>query len=169
MLEGVVPIFHQWIQDKSIANHQLIDVADYRHVVGGPGVMLIAHEGNFSLDRDEAAGLYYYRKQRAPGDLHAQILTAIRTALTAAQMLELHVDLMGKARFRTDKIIFRANDQLTAPPSPATYQDAIEVLKKACPLFSVARFESAPAGEPVAVSILLPGGQNVRQLHAQLG
>ena len=28
----------------------LIDVADYRHVPAGPGVLLIGHEANYSLD-----------------------------------------------------------------------------------------------------------------------
>src|SRR4030095_5221476 len=45
-----VPIFHRWIQTQAVANHLLIDVADYAHVPDGPGVLLVAHEGNFSLD-----------------------------------------------------------------------------------------------------------------------
>ena len=47
-----IPVFHNWIQDKVVPNHLLIDVADYSHIPDGPGVMLIAHEGNFSLDQE---------------------------------------------------------------------------------------------------------------------
>ena len=45
-------VFHQWIRD-SVCPEMLIDVADYRHVPAGPGVMLIGHEANYSLDNRE--------------------------------------------------------------------------------------------------------------------
>ena len=58
-----IPVFHQWIQNKSISDHLLIDVADYSHVLDGPGVMLMAHEGYFSLDQENLVpGLLYMRK-----------------------------------------------------------------------------------------------------------
>ena len=47
-----IPVFHNWIQDKVVDDHLLIDVADYSHISDGPGVMLIAHEGHFSLDQE---------------------------------------------------------------------------------------------------------------------
>ena len=33
--------------------HQLIDVHDYSHIHHGPGILLVAHEGNFSTDMAE--------------------------------------------------------------------------------------------------------------------
>ena len=47
-----IPVFHNWIQEKVVDDHLLIDVADYSHITDGPGVMLIAHEGHFSLDQE---------------------------------------------------------------------------------------------------------------------
>ena len=44
-----IPIFHRWIQNKALSD-LLIDVADYSHVHAGPGILLIAHEGNYAVD-----------------------------------------------------------------------------------------------------------------------
>ena len=64
-----VPVFHNWIQDKAIDDHLLIDVADYSHILDGPGVMLVAHEGNFSLDQESLQpGIMYMRKTDIEGD-----------------------------------------------------------------------------------------------------
>jgi len=46
----LIPMYHRWIQQKALQD-LLIDVADYSHVPAGPGVMLIAHEGNYALVR----------------------------------------------------------------------------------------------------------------------
>ena len=63
-----VPVFHNWIQDQAIDDHLLIDVADYSHIPDGPGVMLIAHEGNFSLDQEsQQPGIMYMRKTELAG------------------------------------------------------------------------------------------------------
>ena len=48
-LADAIPVFHRWIQEQ-VSEELLVDVADYRHVPDGPGVMLIAHEANYSLD-----------------------------------------------------------------------------------------------------------------------
>src|SRR3989442_6323570 len=62
-LGDAIPIFHRWIQDR-VCPEMLIDVADYRHVPNGPGVMLIGHEANYSLDNTkDRLGLPYSRKQ----------------------------------------------------------------------------------------------------------
>ena len=43
-LADAVAVFHQWIRD-GVCPEMLIDVADYRHVPAGPGVLLIGHRG----------------------------------------------------------------------------------------------------------------------------
>ena len=50
-LSDFIPVFHNWIQEKVVSDHLLIDVADYSHIPDGPGVMLISHEGHYSLDQ----------------------------------------------------------------------------------------------------------------------
>ena len=55
-----IPVFHNWIKTNSVPEHMLIDVIDYSHIPDGPGIMLIAHEGHFSLDKEKnMPGLLY--------------------------------------------------------------------------------------------------------------
>lgn len=75
-----IPIFHGWIQRKALAGHQLIDVHDYSHVTGGPGILLVAHEANINLD---GQSLTYTRKQPAT------LAETLAHARQAAQLLEL--------------------------------------------------------------------------------
>jgi hypothetical protein len=116
-----VPIFHRWIQTQAVANHLLIDVADYAHVPDGPGVLLVAHEGNFSLDLGGGRlGLAFNRKIPASGGIVERWRSITRTALEACQRLEDEPSLQGRLRFRGDEIDLFANDRLQAPNSDAT-------------------------------------------------
>ena len=42
-IESFVLLFHNWIQEDRIPNHIMVDVANYKHIPDGPGIMLIAH------------------------------------------------------------------------------------------------------------------------------
>ena len=44
-LEDFIPIFHGWIQKQMLDGHLLIDIHDYSHIHHGPGILLVAHEG----------------------------------------------------------------------------------------------------------------------------
>ena len=69
-LKLFIPVFHEWIQKSSISKHVMVDVADYKHMIDGPGVMLISHEGNFSVDlQDGEVGFMYIRKQPLKNDI----------------------------------------------------------------------------------------------------
>lgn len=46
---AAIPVFHDWIRRGAVEG-TLIDVARYCHVHQGPGIMLIGHEGDYSLD-----------------------------------------------------------------------------------------------------------------------
>ena len=55
-------VFQGWIQRKAL-DGQLIDVADYRHVFEGPSVVLIGHDGDYTIEkRDGRLGLLFTRK-----------------------------------------------------------------------------------------------------------
>jgi hypothetical protein len=65
-LTEFIPVFHGWIQRQALPGHLLIDVHDYSHVHHGPGILLVAHEANLSIDEAEGRrGLAYIRKQPA--------------------------------------------------------------------------------------------------------
>ena len=116
----LVPVFHRWIQTKAI-DQRLIDVADYMHMLDGPRVLLVAHEGNFALDDgDGRPGLQYVRKQPTDGPLPARLRAAAILLITAARLLETDDTLDGRLRFRTNELQFVSNDRLRAPNDKAT-------------------------------------------------
>ena len=94
--EAVVPIFNRWIRDRTLEDHLLIDIADYRHVPDGPSVILVGHEADIAIDHgDGRPGLAYIRKRDWPdaeGEadaLRARIQTALTWLVRAAAELEL--------------------------------------------------------------------------------
>ena len=118
----LVPLFHQWIQTHALADHLLIDVADYRHVQSGPGTVLVAHEANLSTDTAEnRPGLLYARKTPIEGTLADRLRIVFQSALQAVSLMESAPSLAGAVRFRTDNPIFRINDRLFAPNSADTF------------------------------------------------
>jgi hypothetical protein len=101
-LAGFIPIFHRWIQESRLPGRLLIDVADYRHVANGPGIVLIAHEAHYSLDSEHGPlGLQCAQRRDEPGPLEDKLAAAFRDALTACRILE--GDPSRPIRFRTDR------------------------------------------------------------------
>src|SRR4030095_14803276 len=87
-LADFAAIFNTWIQQQRL-EELLVDVADYLHVHHGPGIMLIGHEADYSLDnRGGRLGLLYNRKEQIEGTTQEKLAQAVRAALTVAQILE---------------------------------------------------------------------------------
>ncbi|MCH7804124.1 MAG: hypothetical protein IH937_08565 [Acidobacteria bacterium] len=129
-IRSFIPIFHSWIQRQAIEGHLLIDIHDYSHVYRGPGILLVAHEGNFSMDRaEDRLGLFYCQKQPSKGSLRNHIQTIFRTALQACRLLEEESELEG-IRFKTDEVLVVANDRLFAPNTPETFQQLQPVFRE---------------------------------------
>jgi hypothetical protein len=119
-LEPLIPVFHDWIQDH-VGNELLLDIADYRHVHEGPGMVLIGHEGNYSVDKtDNRLGVRYNRKAVLDGSNQDRLKQATRAALTACQRLEAEPRLEGRLRFNGQEIEVFINDRLVAPNRDAT-------------------------------------------------
>jgi hypothetical protein len=116
----MIPIFHNWIQDRT-CEELLLDVADYRHVPGGPGVILIGHEANYSLDNtNDRLGVRYSRKAPLDGSVQDRLEQALRAALLACRRLESDPRLGGSLRFNGREMEFIVNDRLIAPNVGAT-------------------------------------------------
>ena len=119
-LDPVIPIFHSWIQDQPF-HELLIDVADYRHVHHGPGLMLIGHQADYSLDQtDGVLGLRYNRKSPLVGTNLDRLTQATRAAIIAAQRLEADTRLNTKLSFNGQDIQLMINDRLLAPNDDPT-------------------------------------------------
>lgn len=131
-LQDFVPIFHNWIQKQILKNHLLIDVHDYSHIRQGPGILLVAHEGNLSMDAaDDRLGLVYYRKQPSLGTGEERLSSVLKTALQACRLLEEEPILKGRVRFTTGELLIIANDRLNAPNDEEAFAKLRPVLLSA--------------------------------------
>jgi len=123
-LEPLIPIFHSWITGRPF-EEMLLDVADYRHVPSGPGVIVIGHEADYAVDNARGRlGVRYNRKTAVDGDNQSALVQAARAALTACQRLEDEPRLGGKLRFDGREIEIFINDRLLAPNRAETFEAA---------------------------------------------
>jgi hypothetical protein len=119
-LEPLIPVFHSWIQGQ-VLEELLLDVADYRHVPAGPGVVLIGHQANYSVDgTDDRLGVRYNRKAEVDGGNQKALRQAMRASLIACQRLEAEPSLERKLQFNGQEIEFLVNDRLLAPNRDST-------------------------------------------------
>jgi hypothetical protein len=116
--EQLIPIFHRWIRDHAqhLCGKLLIDVADYRHVKDGPGVVLIGHQAHWAVGHLAGGlGLHYSRKKDEPGELAPKLTEAFHDTLTVATMLEAEPALRlkldtARARVMVMSRLHAAND-----------------------------------------------------------
>ena len=138
-----IVVFHEWIQNQAILDHLLIDIHDYSHIHNGPGILLVAHEGNFSLDMaDGRLGLLYQRKQALSGNFEERLAAMFKITLQARDLIE----KTGKLRFRSDEFQIIANDRLSAPnTAPTMTQMKPEVASALKQVFPGTEFTLAPS------------------------
>ena len=117
----ILPIFQRWIQDHSVAG-MLIDVIDYKHVPEGPGVILIADEGDYAYDLgDGQTGLHYIRKRALPDNLRDALRLTFHHALQAARVLE--AEAPGDIEFDYSSAKISFFDRLQFRNEPAIYDE----------------------------------------------
>ncbi|HEX2465456.1 MAG TPA: hypothetical protein VHR17_12610 [Thermoanaerobaculia bacterium] len=115
-LERAIPVFHRWIQERSL-DELMVDVADYTHVPDGPGVVLVCHDAIYSLDSGGGAlGLLYSRRRETHASLGPiaslddRLASVFRRALVACDRLERERDLAGLS-FPADRFELAINDR----------------------------------------------------------
>lgn len=131
---SLVPVFQRWIQEDAIDGHILIDVVDYSHVAYGPGVLLIGHEADFSLDNaDGRLGLLYTLKRSYEAPFALRVRSALSATFQAVNLLE-NDPVMGR-QLKPDggEIVFIANDRLEAPNTPEAYESLKTELSQILP------------------------------------
>lgn len=172
-IRAFVPVFHTWIQKQSIDEHLLIDVHDYSHIHHGPGILLVAHEGNFSIDMaDGRMGLVYYRKQSSDDSVKDRLASVLKSALQASSLLEDEAVFESKLRFRTDELLFFANDRLLAPNDSGTFSklhpDLTAIFQR---LLGDASFSSASYNPKDRFTVRIHGNQRrgIKDLLPLLG
>jgi hypothetical protein len=120
-LEALIPVFHRFIRDRSLAE-LMIDVVDYSHVSNGPGVVLIGHAADYYVgELDGAFGLVFSRKRSAP-PAETRLSDAFQRLLNVAHLLEREGSM--KLEFRTNQYSLRLTDRLHAPSDAASFEEA---------------------------------------------
>jgi hypothetical protein len=168
----LIPIYHRWIQ-QDLLEDLLIDVADYSHVPSGPGVMLIAHEGNYAFDESgHERGVLYYSKHRLAGELPERLAQVARKALKAAQLMSADSELQGVLKLPGNQLQFFANDRLVAPNTDAAYVELEPALKEFLErLYAGAPYTLARESEPkerLSVRVLAEGEATLETLLDRL-
>jgi hypothetical protein len=143
VLSDAVIVFHRWIREHACPE-MLIDVADYAHVPAGPGLLLIGHEANYSLDnREKRLGLLYNRKAPVDGTFRTRLEQARRAAFDACDRLEREPEFHGKLKFNRNALEVFVNDRLLAPNNDETWSALEPELQSFFDGYTLAR-----AGEP---------------------
>ena len=118
--DDYINLFHGWIQ-KSRIDELLIDVHNYSHVPGGPGIILVAHESYHCIDqKGDAEGLWYRVRRGVPQSPADALHSALKRAVTACQYLEEDSD--GAVTFSGATLQLGFEDRLRAPNSDATFE-----------------------------------------------
>lgn len=116
-----IEVFHAWIRD-SVLDELMIDVADYRHVPAGPGVLLIGHESDYSMDNTDGRwGLRYNRKAQLGGTNQDRLHQALGAAVNACRLLEKQFSDDGPLIFSRSEFDFFINDRALAPNTANTF------------------------------------------------
>ena len=162
-----IPVFHRWIRNNTV-DGMLIDVADYKHVTDGPGVMLIGHDGDFSIDLAEGrSGLRYVRKRGwdDPAGDDAQVLRAglgevLRMLRQGADALAGERKLRNVVRFVEGELQVTFSDQLRTPNTAEAFAAietdirAVLVQRHADALISLKRVSQSPH-EALTVNVIV--------------
>jgi hypothetical protein len=169
-LPDVIPVFHRWIRDGAI-DGLLVDVADYGHLPGGPGVVLVGHEADYAMDAMEGPlGLLHTRKQPLPGEFPDRVRAVFRAALAACARLE--EDFAGRLSFRAGEALFLSNDRLLAPNDDASFQALRPGLEAAARALYGTAEVAREAGDPrrrLAVRLRSGSDADARTLLARIG
>ncbi len=121
-LSDFIPVFHRWIRENAVEG-LLIDVANYEHVDEGPGMMLIGHDVDYSIDLTHGrVGLLFAGKRGWESDsLADRLAVSIRRALLAAYAVTQAEELDGKVTFNTAEMFIALPDRLAYTNSAETF------------------------------------------------
>jgi len=119
--DELIPIFHRWIREHKLGSELVIDVADYRHVPKGPGLMMVGHEGHYAMDEGGAGiGLSYSVKRDEVRSAQDALKLVVQRALNACALLEAESSVSGVS-FDTSTIQVQVMSRLVASNDDAQF------------------------------------------------
>ena len=179
-METFISVFHRWIRENVVPNELLLDVADYKHILDGPALLLVGHEADYVIDMtDSKPGLLYVRKRDGGTDLSEALRTTLSQALNGVRLAESDVELRGKLKLRTDAATIVLLDRLNYPngssngsgASPASESAQAQLTEDLGALFGVdatiTRVDN-DAREPLTFELHAPSAPDVDTLLSRL-
>ena len=179
-VEEFIPVFHRWIRENVVPNELLLDVAEYKHIIDGPAILLVGHEADYVVDLTGGKpGLLYVRKRDLGADLPDALATTLAQALNGIKLAETDIELQGKLKLRTDAATIVLLDRLNYPNQSANgsgAEDAGEtaqsqLAENLATIFggdaTVTRVEN-DAREPLTFELNAPSAPDVETLRGRL-
>ena len=124
--DDILPIFQRWIQEHTVEG-MLIDVIDYKHVLDGPGIVLISDEADYAYDLGAGqVGLHYVRKRDLPDNFTAALRLVYHHAMKAA--LALQAEAPDDLRFDYSRANINFLDRMNYRNEPAVFDQIREEL-----------------------------------------
>jgi len=119
-LTDFIDIFNSWVQG---SEGDFYDLADYSHMQAGPGILLIAHEANISIDETGGRrGLLYNLKRPLQGSNSHRLRGVFKAALEYCRRIEGAPSIKGRIKFSGDEALLLINDRLLAPNNEETFR-----------------------------------------------
>ncbi|RMF14210.1 MAG: hypothetical protein D6761_09830 [Candidatus Dadabacteria bacterium] len=112
----LIDVFQDWIRTDRL-DEIMIDIADYRHVPNGPGMMLICHHTDYALDsaEGERLGLLVQRKQPLAGNVADRIVAIAQSGLRFIEALQGDPRVPDGLTFDLSGFEVLSNDRLRVP------------------------------------------------------
>ena len=152
-----IDIFHAWIRHQTLPG-VLLDVADYRHVPEGPGIMLITHEINYAMDYSDGRFGLLAQQKIAKGATHQErLLELVRATATFGTLLESDPLVAGKLSLEGGMFHYMSNDRLLLPNTAEAFASIRPDLEAAAAVIypqqdvSIAKLDNDPRDRLSAV------------------
>ncbi len=121
--DAVVNTFHAWIKHRE-PNELLLDVADYRHVHDGPGILLVGHDIDYSVDHNQGGQGFTLTRKQNTEPLAAALKTDIARCMAQLDKLK-QAPGLETIHVHQDRLWVGLVDRLNAPNDQNT-REALE-------------------------------------------
>lgn len=162
-LDAATGVFHRFIQ-RHLVEGFILDVADYRHVPNGPGMMIVGAEVDYSLTESS----FSVTVKRQPDDAAVQFRTAVRWLLGALD--EIDEDGALPTVFDRSAWTVTLADRKLGPPEQIQAELLAELAPVAKSVFGAGTSVSAgPIADPRILPSVVISAAQVDGVLASLG
>ena len=114
----ILAVFGRWRLEEG---EEIIDLADYLHVPGGPGCILVSHRWHFGIDfGDDQPGLFFSSRKGLKGKTAQRIARVVYDSLAKGKRLLSENAIPETISPRLGELEIAINDRVAAPNTDAT-------------------------------------------------